>query len=357
MVKRKASSPGRNEHQKQSRNQDDELRAATTDKIVKCPYLDTINRSILDFDFQKLCSVSLSDQSVYACLVCGKYFQGRGKNSHACTHALQANHYVFIHLKTEKIYCLPDNYEIFDSSLHDIRHALNPRYSRKDIVALESFFVGATRYSSRSLDGQSFLAGAVGLNNIQSNDYINVILQVIAHIQPIRDFFLDLDNYTLYDETLENSASAPSSLITTFGELIRKMWNVKSFKGHVSPHEFLQAIDDCSKKRFSSSAQSGAIDFLSWFLNELHKQMEKCLPFTKNYRKLGGKIASPIFSSFQGQLMVTSRKLLPTEEEIRIAKEDGKDISGFTGQEEEFKAVSRHLPYLFLTLELPPPPL
>lgn len=41
-----------------------------------CPYLDTINRHVLDFDFEKLCSVSLSRINVYACLVCGKYFQG-----------------------------------------------------------------------------------------------------------------------------------------------------------------------------------------------------------------------------------------------------------------------------------------
>jgi len=42
-----------------------------------CPYLDTINRQVLDFDFEKLCSVSLSRINVYACLVCGKYFQGK----------------------------------------------------------------------------------------------------------------------------------------------------------------------------------------------------------------------------------------------------------------------------------------
>ena len=29
----------------------------------------------LDFDFEKCCSVSLSPINVYACLVCGKYFQ------------------------------------------------------------------------------------------------------------------------------------------------------------------------------------------------------------------------------------------------------------------------------------------
>jgi U4/U6.U5 tri-snRNP-associated protein 2 len=43
---------------------------------MRCPYLDTVNRQMLDFDFEKLCSVSLSNLNVYACLVCGKYFQG-----------------------------------------------------------------------------------------------------------------------------------------------------------------------------------------------------------------------------------------------------------------------------------------
>ena len=33
-------------------------------------------RSLLDFDFEKLCSITLSNNNVYACLVCGKYFQG-----------------------------------------------------------------------------------------------------------------------------------------------------------------------------------------------------------------------------------------------------------------------------------------
>ena len=42
---------------------------------LSCPYLDTIDRNVLDFDFEKLCSVSLSRVNVYACLVCGKYFQ------------------------------------------------------------------------------------------------------------------------------------------------------------------------------------------------------------------------------------------------------------------------------------------
>ena len=41
----------------------------------QCPHLDIIDRGVLDFDFDKLCSMSLSMINCYACLVCGKYFQ------------------------------------------------------------------------------------------------------------------------------------------------------------------------------------------------------------------------------------------------------------------------------------------
>lgn len=77
-----------------------------------CPYLDTINRNLLDFDFEKLCSVSLTRINVYACLVCGKYFQGRGTNTHAYTHSVAEAHHVFLNLHNLKFYCLPDNYQI-----------------------------------------------------------------------------------------------------------------------------------------------------------------------------------------------------------------------------------------------------
>lgn len=57
----------------------------------------------LDFDFEKCCSVSLSPVNVYACLVCGKYFQGRGPRTHAYTHALECTHHMFMKLDNGKV--------------------------------------------------------------------------------------------------------------------------------------------------------------------------------------------------------------------------------------------------------------
>ncbi len=77
-----------------------------------CPYLGSINRNVLDFDFEKVCSVGLSGQNVYVDLVDGKYFQGRGKGTLAYKHALEKAHYVWMNLSdgTTRIHHSEINY-------------------------------------------------------------------------------------------------------------------------------------------------------------------------------------------------------------------------------------------------------
>lgn len=67
-----------------------------------CAFLQ-INRANLDFDFEKVCSVSLSNINIYGCLVCGKYFQGRGRSSYAYSHSIHEDHHVFINLETTRV--------------------------------------------------------------------------------------------------------------------------------------------------------------------------------------------------------------------------------------------------------------
>ena len=69
-----------------------------------------INRATLDFDFEKVCSVSLSNINIYGCLVCGKYFQGRGRKSYAYAHSIHDDHHVFINLETTKACCILHSY-------------------------------------------------------------------------------------------------------------------------------------------------------------------------------------------------------------------------------------------------------
>ncbi|KAH8055519.1 alpha-tubulin binding protein [Aureococcus anophagefferens] len=182
----------------------------------RCPYLDTINRHLLDFDFEKVCSQSLTNQNVYSCLVCGKFFQGRGRHTHAYTHSTQTGHHMFINLETCRIYCLPENYEVVDSSLDDVVRCLRPVFGPERIGALDG-----TTTLARDVHGVAYLPGFCGLNNLKKTDYANV-----------------------------------------FGELLRKLWSRDNFKSVISPHELVQEITVASKLRFQIGETSDAADFL-----------------------------------------------------------------------------------------------
>uniref|UniRef100_A0A2P2L0V3 U4/U6.U5 tri-snRNP-associated protein 2-like n=1 Tax=Rhizophora mucronata TaxID=61149 RepID=A0A2P2L0V3_RHIMU len=306
-----------------------EMRRSQIAPREDCPYLDTVNRQMLDFDFEKFCSVSLSNLNVYACLVCGKYYQGRGKKSHAYTHSLEAGHHVYINLQTEKVYCLPDGYEVIDSSLDDIRHVLNPRFTKDQVEQIER-----NRQWSRALDGSDYLPGMVGLNNIKETDFVNVTIQSLMRVTPLRNFFLIPENYQ----------HSKSPLVHRFGELARKIWHPRNFKGQVSPHEFLQAVMKASKKRFRIGQQSDPVEFIAWLLNTLHAEL-------KTSRK-----SSIIYECFQGELEVVKEmpgKIVTEKKENdddHAAVTDGRSVHGFVT--ETFR-----MPFLMLGLDLPPPPL
>ncbi|XP_065079967.1 ubiquitin carboxyl-terminal hydrolase 39 isoform X2 [Ochlerotatus camptorhynchus] len=297
-----------------------------------CPYLDTINRHLLDFDFEKLCSVSLTRINVYACLVCGKYFQGRGTNTHAYTHSVAESHHVFLNLSTLKFYCLPDNYEIIDSSLDDIKYVLNPVFTMRDIRNLDK----EDQKMSRTVDGTLYSPGIVGMNNIKANDYCNVILQSLSHVKPIRDFFLIEKNYANIKRPPGDTAFM---LVQRFGELLRKFWNPRNFKSHVSPHEMLQAVVLWSNKKFQITEQGDPIEFLSWFLHILHKQLR------------GNKQpnSSVVYRTFQGEMKIYTRKLPPTElDDVQ------KQLLLATDEYQEKVETSS---FLYLTCDLPATPL
>ncbi|ANQ09459.1 Ubiquitin Carboxyl-terminal Hydrolase-like zinc finger protein [Plasmodium coatneyi] len=227
-----------------------------------CPYLRTINRNLLDFDFEKLCSISMSNLHVYACLVCGVYFQGIGRGTYAYTHALEKNHYVFINLETCKTCCLPENYEIEDASLNDIKYFLKPTYSIDQVE-----YICRNSILGKSLDGADFFPGFVGLNNLKHTDYCNVIIQLVCSIIPLRNFFL----------VYENKKYVSKNIVSSLSELIKKIFNPRNFKGVVSPHEFLQTVGIESKKTFKIGSKNDPLDFFLWLISKIHRHEERAL--------------------------------------------------------------------------------
>ena len=324
-------------------------------ETTDCPYLDTIQRSLLDFDFEPSCSVSLeASPHVYGCLVCGKFFRGRGPQTPASTHSVDEGHYVYVHLYKGTFYCLPDDYEIHDSSLSDISAALHPTFTSQEISKLDS-----NTGLARDLFGRRYLPGYVGLNNLHKTDCVNAIVQALVHVRPLRDFFL---SRTHQDITIPNKKNKPphrmSHLAQCFGELVRKIWSDKRFKSHVDPHMLIQAISEASKKRFRVGLQAEAGEFLSWFLNMLHIGLG-------GSRKPGSSI---IYKCFQGKVEMTTRQRKLKNENVEKKKERSSDTEIEEGgvdepmletSEEEvlIEETTVESNFLQLTLDIPEKPL
>ena len=69
---------------------------------------------------------------------------------------------------------------------------------------------------------------------------------------PLRNYFLEEENYR---DIRRPPGDIMFLLVQRFGELMRKLWNPRNFKAHVSPHEMLQAVVLCSKKNFQITKQ------------------------------------------------------------------------------------------------------
>lgn len=282
-------------------------------------YLDTINRAALDFDFEKLCSVTLSNINIYACLVCGTYFQGRGPKSQAYFHALDSEHHVFINLSTKIVYVLPEGYQVHSKALDDIKYVVDPSFDKSTVSKLDR-----QRSAAWDLQGKKYNPGYIGMNNIKANDYFNVVCHTLSHVVPLRNYFI-----------LEDVSNRPE-IAQRYGTLVRKLWNSYAFKAHVSPHELLQDIALRSNKEFVLTVQSDPAELMAWFLNNLHLA-------------LGGSKTKPQSSIvqriFQGQMRIESQAI--------TARADVNDRLRF----EDAAVQSSTNRFMILPLDLPPAPL
>lgn len=126
--------------------------------------------------------------------------------------------------------------------LFNLQYVLKPTYTLEHIKQ-----IGTNSKMARAWDGTLYYPGIIGLNNIKANDYTNVIFHALSHVPPMRDYFLREENY---GQIKRPPGDKIALLPQRFGELIRKLWNPRAFKAHVSPHEMMQAVVLCSDKKF-----------------------------------------------------------------------------------------------------------
>ncbi|KAF9614250.1 hypothetical protein IFM89_016542 [Coptis chinensis] len=229
------------------------------------------------------------------------YFQGKRRGTPAYKHSQY--HHVFINLQTEKIYCLPEGYEIADPSLDDIRHVLNSRFNKEQVLQLDE-----NKQWSRALDGSDYLPG-------------------------MELFFLIPENYQ----------NCKSPHVHRFGELTRRIWHAGNFNGQVSPHEFLQAVAVASQNKFVIRTQSDPVEFMSWLLKKLHADLISA-----------NKSTSIIHTCFQGELeVVTEIHNNSSTEKLENGYDPTKGSVQDYGIESSNGALETYrMPFLMLELDL-----
>lgn len=251
--------------------------------------------------------MTLEEENVYSCLVCGKYFQARNRASPAFVHSLDSSHHLYLNLRTERVYCLPDGYQVVDPSFTDITMALNPKFVKQDVELLD---IKPKRF--RTLNGEMHVQGVTGLNNLGSTGYVNVVLQTLGVVSPLR-------NYLLLNEN-----ASWSSLVSMTSEILRKVWNPAAFRGQVSPEVFVQKVVLASDTSFNVSKEEDPVGFFAWLLHAMHRGL----------RKSEGK--KLIKTCFQGEMAVKS------------VRDTG------NGKAESKRYTSK---FYFLSLDLPSKPL
>lgn len=217
---------------------------------------------------------------------------------------------------------------------------MHPTFTKQEIINLDT----KVEYS-HALNNTDYLPGVIGMNNLNNTDWLNVIIQSLMRVCPLRNYFIEENNYIEYN----------SVLVKRFGEFVRKYFNGRNFKGQVSPHELLQAISHESKKKFQIGKKSDSLAFLSWFLNKLHKELN-------GNKKHNSSIIS---ETFQGQVIVHKYEPIKNltkqfKDEISKDKNLSKNIvqiPQYSDSDDEYYLCVEKIPFFFVLLNLPEMPL
>ncbi|CCE66204.1 hypothetical protein TPHA_0P00460 [Tetrapisispora phaffii CBS 4417] len=279
-------------HKKRYLNEDSPIE----DKYSISPLLRSINKKKLDFDAERICSITATNVNVYCCLVCGKYFKGRNEGSPAFLHSIGENHNIFINMTNLKLFNLPANIPLEDAVtlnlteqkiIDDIKYAINPQFTLESIKDFPII--------CKDVDNEEYLNGFVGIsyNANASNDSIASIVMMLTHMDDIRDYFL-------LDKNLTNDTPFETKLRL----LMKRIWSPKLFKSHVAMNELLSfiLIDPSFSNRNINDPRLLLLSLINSNIN------------------ISKPLKDIIDTNIRGQVLVTSEKSVANSKESKIKK-------------------------------------
>ena len=312
----------------------------------------SVNLEVLDFDVERTCSETLAIRNVYLCLVCGKYFQGKGQNTPAYKHALSKYHHIFMSMTSDnrKVWALPDNYLMRPETkipfpkvqeplrgwrddeeekamekavaaarwtLADVQWQVEPKQTKQELLRLDT-----TEVLPKDIFDHPYRPGFIGIINLRESAYANVVIHALNHILPIRDYFLLGD------------LGSPSALVKHYVMLLRKVWNPRALQAKIAPHEFFHEVGQRSEQKFSHEKAKDPAQFLAFMLHNLHVDIG-------GTKKNGSSI---IYKTIQGMLQMEVQQIIS-----RADKGDGMRFEAGSIKEKDKL-------FQLLPLDLPPMP-
>lgn len=255
----------------------------------------SVNLKVLDFDFEKICSVTASKINIFCCLSCGKYLRGRSQESPAIIHSLDELHPFYLNFSNSKIYQFPENKEVssstgnieIDAILKDIEFAANPRFTKSELIKFPQL--------SYTLVNKPYYNGFVGWND--KNKIASIVATItlaLSHCEPLRNYFL------LSDKTMNSDVSL-NPLKSRFNEIVRKIWSPKLPKSHIS---FTALLDYLELENIHLGSPK---DFLLYLIGNfsLNSESTKLRHILRD--NMRGKINAEVFETSNNQEISKSK--------------------------------------------------
>ena len=117
------------------------------------------------------------------------------------------------------MYILPELYEVKSAALDDIKYVVNPTFTKAQVSKLdkeneERYTITNEKYIPGKFPWTPLTTGFVGLNNLKANDYMNVIIQELSHVSPLRNFFIleNLDSRSELGKPLVSSINGSQTI-------------------------------------------------------------------------------------------------------------------------------------------------